>query len=100
MRDIRTSVEEYLRRGEIDEAEEFMRGKQKFLASKGYFIRKLNQAYFAFYGTYADSPASISPLGGELAQLREQSASLGEFIRVVAKISSYEGLKSLLARDK
>lgn len=100
MHEIRLAVEEYLSRAEIDEAEALMKEKQKLLASKGYLIRKLNQAYFAFHGTYADSPTSISPIGGELAQLREQSASLGEFIKTVAQISSYDGLKRLLAESK
>ena len=100
MREIRTSVDEYLSRGEIEEVEAFMRERQSFLANKGYVIRKLNQAYFAFHGTYADSPASISPIGGELAELRKQSASLGEFIKIVAQISSYDDLKRLLASDK
>jgi len=96
MHEIRLAVEEYLSRGEVDEAEAFMKEKQGFLASKGYLIRKLNQAYFAFHGTYADSPTSISPIGGELAQLREQSASVGEFVKTVAQISSPDGLKRLL----
>ena len=100
MRQIRIAVDEYLRRGEISEAEDFMRERQKFLASKGYFIRKLNQAYFAFHGTYADSPASISPIGGELAMLRERSASVGEFVKTVAQISSYDDLKRLLGKGK
>ncbi len=100
MHEIRLAVEEYLRRGEIAEAEAFMRERQAFLAGQGYFIRKLNQAYFAFHGTYADSPASISPIGGQLARLREQSTSLGDFIKTVARISSHDDLERLLAGDR
>ncbi|GAH33851.1 unnamed protein product, partial [marine sediment metagenome] len=58
MRDIRRAVDKYLAQGEIEQAEEFMEQKRQYLASKGYYIRKLNQAYFAFYGTYADRPTS------------------------------------------
>ena len=56
MRDIRQNVDNYLMQGQVDQAEKYMDEQQQFLASKGYYIRKLNQAYFAFYGTYADSP--------------------------------------------
>jgi len=76
MREIRRAVDEYLARGEIEPAEKFMEQKRQYLAENGYHLRKLNQAYFAFHGTYADKPTSISPIGLELKQLRSQSASL------------------------
>jgi len=92
MRDIRRAVDNYLAQGEIEQAEEFMEQKRQYLASKGYYIRKLNQAYFAFYGTYADSPTSISPVGLELKKLRSQSASLKEFLDKVAAMTSRQDL--------
>ncbi len=92
MRNIRRAVDNYLARGEIEQAEEFMEQKRQYLASKGYYIRKLNQAYFAFYGTYADSPNSISPVGLELNELRSQSTSLKEFLDRVAAMTSRQDL--------
>ncbi len=92
MREIRRAVDEYLARGEIEQAEEFMEEKRQYLASKGYHIRKLNQAYFAFYGAYADQPTSISPIGDELKRLREQSPSLKEFLSAVSSMTSREDL--------
>ena len=92
MRDIRRAVDNYLAQGEIEQAEELMEQKRQYLASKGYYIRKLNQAYFAFYGTYADSPTSISPIGLELKKLRSQSASLKEFLDKVADMTSRQDL--------
>ena len=92
MREIRKAVDEYLARGEIEQAEKFMEEKRQYLASKGYHIRKLNQAYFAFHGTYADSPTSISPIGVELKQLRSQSASLKDFLDIVAAMTSRRDL--------
>jgi hypothetical protein len=89
---IRKTVDEYLAQGEIDRAEQFMEQKRLFLASKGYFIRKLNQAYFAFYGTYADSPGSISPIGIELRELRAKSPGLSEFLSAVAAMTSRSDL--------
>jgi hypothetical protein len=92
MREIRQAVDNYLAQGEITQAEEFMEQKRQYLASEGYYIRKLNQAYFAFHGTYADSPTSISPIGAELKQLREQSASLKDFLDTAAAMTSRQDL--------
>jgi hypothetical protein len=92
MREIRRAVDNYLARGEIEQAEEFMEQKRQYLATKGYYIRKLNQAYFAFHGTYADRPTSISPIGVELKKLRSQSASLKEFLETVAAMTSRQDL--------
>ena len=93
MREIRKTVDKYLAEGEIEQAEEYMEQKRQYLASKGYYIRKLNQAYFAFHGAYADSPTSISPIGLELKKLREQSASLKDFLDTVAAMTSHQKLK-------
>ena len=96
MREIRRTVDNYLARGEIEQAEEFMEQKRQYLASMGHYIRKLNQAYFAFYGTYADSPTSISPIGLELKKLRAQSASLKDFLNTVAAMTSRQNLRDSL----
>ncbi len=92
MRNIRRVVDRYLARGEFEAAEEFMEQKRQYLATRGYQIRKLNQAYFAFYGAYADSPTSISPIGVELKQLRSQSASLKDFLERAAAMTSRRDL--------
>jgi len=92
MREIRRAVDSYLADGEVEKAEEFMEQKRQYLASMGYYIRKLNQAYFAFYGTYADSPTSISPIGLELKELRSQSASLKDFLDTVAAMTNRQEL--------
>ena len=92
MREIRRAVDGYLALGEIEQAEAFMKEKRQYLASKGYQIRKLNQAYFAFYGAYADRPTSISPIGDELKRLRAQSDSLKKFLETVSSVTSREDL--------
>ena len=92
MREIRRAVDQYLARGEIESAEEFMEEKRQYLAAKGYYLRKLNQAYFAFHGVYADKPTSISPIGLELKKLRGQSASLKDFLETAAAITSRQDL--------
>jgi len=97
MREIRKDVDDYLARGEIIPAEQFMEQKRQYLASQGYHIRKLNQAYFAFNGKYADKPTSISPIGAELEELRDHYTSLKEFLDAIAGMNSRQDLLAALA---
>jgi hypothetical protein len=99
MREIRKAVDEYLARGEIETAENYMEQERQYLMSKGYYIRKLNQAYFAFHGAYADDPSSISPIGSELKQLRSQSASLKDFLNTVATMTSRQDLIDIVREN-
>ncbi len=92
MRETRLAVDDLLARGEVGDAEAFMEQQRLYLAQNGYYIRKLNQAYFAFHGAYADSPTSVSPIGEELRALRDQSGSLEEFLDSVTGIRSREEL--------
>ena len=90
MRETRLTVDEMLAEGRIEEAEEYMEERRQLFVENGYPIRKLNQAYFAFYGTYADLPASVSPMGDQVKRFRELVPDLGEFILTVSEISSYD----------
>ncbi len=96
MHDTRLRVDELLAEGRVDEAEAYMESQRQLFLENGYYIRKLNQAYFAFHGTYADSPASVSPIYGELVQFRETVPTVGDFIREIAKFSSYTQFKTHL----
>ncbi|MBI4268093.1 MAG: YIP1 family protein [Chloroflexi bacterium] len=96
LRLIRQAVDDYLSRGEIEAAEKFMEEKRQSLESKGYHIRKLNQAYFAWYGTYADEPSSVSPIGVELRRLRGESSSLKGFLDSVSVMTSRQDLVDTL----
>jgi len=96
MRELRIAVDAYLAQGEIEMAEEFMEEKRQYLASMGYYIRRLNQAYFAFHGTYADEPTSVSPIGFELKKLRGQIESIKEFLNTVADMTSRQELREMI----
>jgi hypothetical protein len=96
MREIRLAVDAYLAQGEIELAEEFMEEKRQYLLSMGYYIRKLNQAYFAFHGAYAAEPTSVDPIGTELKELRGKIASLKEFLETVADMTSRQDLQERL----
>ena len=90
MRETRQTAEQMLADGSIDEAENYMEERRRELLERGYRIRKINQAFFAFYGSYATSAAADSPIEGQLRGLRAESESLGEFLRTVARFSSYQ----------
>jgi hypothetical protein len=92
MREIRRSVDIYLAQGEVAQAERFMEQQRQYLAANGYYIRKLNQAYFAYHGTYADSPTSISPIGTNFRELRDLSTSLKDFLNKAASMTNPEEL--------
>jgi len=96
MRKIRIAVDIYLAQGEIELAEEFMEEKRQYLVSMGYYVRKLNQAYFAFHGAYADEPTSVSPIGFALKKLRGQIDTLKEFLNTVADMTSYQDLQEMI----
>lgn len=89
MRETRRHVDELLAGGQIDDAEAYMERRRVELQEHGIFIRKLNQAYFAFHGTYADSPASTSPIGPQVAEYRRLAGSIGEVVRELGGVGSY-----------
>jgi hypothetical protein len=97
MRELRLEVDRLLAEGKVAEAESLMEEKRRFLVDHGYYIRRINQAYFAFHGLYADTSASSSPIGPKLEELRRRSSSLSDFIHTAARITSEADLDRLLA---
>ncbi len=94
MAEIRKQVDDLLLRNEIEAAEDFMLERRQYLASQGYNIRKLNQAYFAWHGTYANQPGFENQISQELMRLKSSSSSLKEFLDAVAGITSREELSN------
>lgn len=97
MRSLRRQVDELLALGKVEDAETLMEEKRRFLAENGYYIRKINQAYFAWHGIYADTPSSSSPIGPKLEELRQNSTSVGDFLRRAGQITSAADLDRLLS---
>ena len=92
----RLNVDKLLAEGKIKSAEAYMEQRRVFLWEHGYHIRKLNQAYFAFYGAYADQPggeAGPDPVGAAVRLLREKSPSLADFINRVAWMWNFKQLE-------
>ena len=89
MQETRLRTDELLAQGKIEEAEAYMEERRLFIAENGVFIRKINQAFFAFQGSYAASAASISPIDEQLRELRSRSESLEDFLKTVGTFGSH-----------
>jgi hypothetical protein len=96
MRATRLEVERLLASGNVDGAEGYMRTQRDVLDQHGYRIRKLNQAYFALYGSYGEGFAAspANPIAGLLHALRDKSTSLGDFVIRVRTITTIEQLRA------
>ncbi len=97
MRRIRKRVDQLLAEDKVEEAEAYMEAERLKLVEKGYNLRKLNQAYFAFHGSYSFGPASIDPTGKQLRQLRSASLSLKPFLDRVGWLNDYDDFLAWLA---
>jgi hypothetical protein len=94
----RIKADELLAEGKIEEAEAYMEERRQEFLNQGYAIRKLNQAYFAFYGAYAAEPEGAqggNPIGPMLRDIREKTPSVRAFLDTVAPITSFAELQEL-----
>ncbi len=101
MHTTRVTVDGLLAAGKIGEAKSYMEQRRQLFVQNGYTIRKLNQAYFAFYGAYADVPggaAGEDPVGPAVRALRAHSKSLAGFINRIAWMTSFDELKKAVGQ--
>jgi hypothetical protein len=99
MHETRVKADELLAENKIEEAETYMEKRRQLFWENGYQLRKLNQAYFAFHGAYADVPggaAGEDPVGPAVRALREQSDSLADFVNTIAWMTSFEQLQQAI----
>lgn len=95
----RVTADRLLSEGQIDAAEDYLEARRIFLWEHGYQIRKLNQAYFAFYGAYAVSGGGASgadPAGEAVRLLRRRSPTLADFVNTIAWFTSFDQLRDYL----
>jgi hypothetical protein len=102
MRLTRIQVDQLLAEGKVSEAEDYMEQQRIVFWEHGYRqLRKLNQAYFAFHGAYADQAgggaAGEDPVGAAVRALRAYSPSLRDFIERISWMSSFEELQRAVA---
>ena len=101
MHETRVHADDLLAQGKIEEAEAYMERRRLIFMQNGYLLRKINQAYFAFYGAYADVPggaAGEDPVGPAVRALRAQSKSLADFINAIKCMTSFEQLQEAVKK--
>lgn len=95
MHETRMTVDKLLSLGFVREAESYMEKRRQLFLRHGYVIRKLNQAWFAFYGGYqAGTPgvAGDDPIGPAVRALRDASPSLHDWIVTLRDITTRDQL--------
>lgn len=97
LRRLRLDVDAMLAGGEVERAEALMESTRLDLWELGYRARRINQAFFAFRGSYADAPGSTDPIGEELLELRARSADLAAFMAIVRGFTGRGDLAGALA---
>ncbi|HPR35043.1 MAG TPA: hypothetical protein PKY64_05160 [Anaerolineaceae bacterium] len=100
MRETRVRVDALLAEGQVDQAENYMEARRRFFWDNNYRLRKINQAYFAFYGSYNDTPgggaSGEDPVGPAVQALRTRYSSLNKFLQAIRFVTSFDQLVDLL----
>jgi len=96
LRDLRIEVDDLLAEGKVEEAEVRMEAVRLELCDAGFCLRRINQAHFAWFGTYAARPDATDLIGPQIFVLRERSESLAEFLESVRGADSREAVEQLV----
>ncbi|HEX2622815.1 MAG TPA: hypothetical protein VHL11_21800, partial [Phototrophicaceae bacterium] len=98
----RVHVDELLAAGKVDEAETYMEERRSVFADNGYHLRRLNQAFFAFYGGYqagtVPGVGGEDPIGPGVREIRALSSSAFDFVLHVRSTTTRDQL--LAIRDQ
>jgi hypothetical protein len=98
MHSLRLEVDQLLAAGKVSEAERRMDDTQKYLADHGIYVGKINQAYFAFYGTYATSPQSSNPIGPKVEKVWSLTQNVGLFLADMRSVRNVQDLDLVISR--
>lgn len=75
--------------------ERYMEHRRQIFLQNGYAIRRINQAFFAFYGGYQGGIAGIGgsdPIGDAVRDIRAMSDGIYDFVVQMRTITTREGL--------
>ncbi|MCC6615456.1 MAG: hypothetical protein IT320_18430 [Anaerolineae bacterium] len=95
MNTTRVEVDRLLTEGDVEEAEAYMEERRELFVANGYLIRRLNQAYFAFYGGYqtgAPGAGGADPIGTAAQTLLDKSRSLLDWVLVMRNVTTRDEL--------
>jgi hypothetical protein len=90
----RVYVDYLLWLGKVRAAELTMESERHVFVRQGYLFRKLNQAYFAFYGGYQGEPGAggTDPIGPAIETLQGRSRSLSAWLATMRGMTTREQL--------
>ncbi len=97
MHETRVTVDEMLAEGRVEEAEAYMEERRVLFVRNGYRIRRINQAYFAFYGGYQGGTPGIAgddPIGPSIYAIRAASPTLLDFVLTMQNVVTRDDLLS------
>ncbi len=94
----RVTVDRLLAEGQVEVAEIYMELQRRYFVDQGYRIRRLNQAYFAFHGAYAESGGASGedPTGPLVRRLWALSPTPRAFVHRIAPLTERQQLEALL----
>jgi hypothetical protein len=86
--------------GAVNAAESYLEHRQRIFYDNGYVIRRLNQAFFAFYGGYqAGGIAGVAgedPIGPAMKTIFAHSNSIHDFVVQMRDVTNLEQLQALV----
>ncbi|MEM6528824.1 MAG: hypothetical protein AAF653_11060, partial [Chloroflexota bacterium] len=100
MHETRVTVDDLLAEGKIEEAEAYMEERRQLFFENGIRIRKMNQAWFSFYGGYQVAGIDAGgedPIGPAVQQLREEAPTIREWVRTMQTITTRDRLLEVAA---
>lgn len=103
MHETRTRVDELIAAGLVEEAEAYMEERRRLFVENGYGIRKLNQAYFAFYGGYQSGTPGAGgqdPTGAAVQAILDQSGGLHDWITIMRNITTRDELLQAVGMER
>ncbi|MDQ7024867.1 MAG: hypothetical protein Q9P44_04840 [Anaerolineae bacterium] len=100
MHETRTTLDELLASVAVESAEIYLEERRQFFFDNGYRFRKLNQAFFAFYGGYqagggVSGAGGQDPTGSTILAIRSQTSSIHAFVATLQDVTSLDELLSL-----
>jgi hypothetical protein len=100
MHETRVTVDALLAAGNVTAAETYMETRRLYFRENGYVLRKLNQAFFAFYGGYQGGAVpgigGADPIGPAVRAVRTASPSLYTFVARLREVRTRAELLELV----
>lgn len=102
MNTTRVTVDALLSKDEVQSAEDYMEDRRVFFFENGYSLRRINQAFFAFYGGYQAGGGIVGaggadPIGPAVLSIRQNSDSVRMFIQRLQAVTNRTMLLALEA---